>query len=332
MQLFTVGLWKLGPDGQRLLDANGQPIPSYDEGKVMELAKVFTGWNFAAASGVDRYRLPLVLDDSLHDSGTKTLLDGWVMPTGQGGVADLHQALDHLAIHPNLPPFIARELIQRLVTSNPSPAYVGRVAAAFAGSGLNVGAAVKAILLDPEARAAPAPAATADGKIREPLLQLTALWRGLGVNPAALLLRLDQLAPLGQTPLSAPSVFNFFKPDYQSPSLAKFGLYTPELEPLNEKQVMGAANLIDDWTLGGRGYYDLNMELAYAHASADKAVSHFDLLFLAGRMTPAMRQVLMNAMFDGTGLGDGYSDADRLTRMLGAAYLILTSPEFQTQR
>ena len=333
MQLFSVGLWKLAPDGHRLLDANGQPVAAYGESAVMQLAKVFTGWNFAQATGVDRYRLPMVLNESLHDAGPKTLLDGTVIPAGQGAAADLQQALDRLAAHPNLPPFIARELIQRLVSSNPSPAYVGRVAAAFSASGLNLGVAVKAILLDPEARAAPADGATADGKVREPLLQLTALWRGLGVSSTAIRLRLDQLAPLGQTPLSAPSVFNFFKPDYQSPgAVANLGLYSPELEALNEKQVMSSANLLDDWTSGGRANYDLNMELAFAKGSADKALGHLDLLFMGSRMSPAMRQILADTLFDGAGLNDAYADQDRLTRMLGAVYLILTSPEFQTQR
>jgi len=146
-------------------------------------------------------------------------------------------------------------------------------------------------------------------------------------------LRLDQLAPLGQTPLSAPSVFNFFKPDYQSPgTIANLGLYSPELEALNEKQVMGSASIIDDWILGGRGYYDLNMELAFSRATADKATGHLNLLFMGNRMSGPMQKILADTMFDGTGLSDAYTDTDRLNRMLGAVYLILTSPEFQTQR
>ncbi len=337
LQLFSIGLWKLGLDGNRLLDADGQPIPSYTEKEVMGLAKVCTGWNFATASGVDRYRLPMVLDTSLHDNGQKVLLDGAVIPAGQNGAVDMEQALNFISANANLPPFIARELIQRLVTSNPSPAYIGRVAAAFKSSGLNLGVAVKAILLDPEARAEPVESVPGlvigDGKVKEPLLQLTALWRGLGINPAATRLRLDQLAPLGQTPLSAPSVFNFFKPDYQSPgTIANLGLYSPELEALNEKQVMGSASIIDDWILGGRGYYDLNMELAFSRATADKATGHLNLLFMGNRMSGPMQKILADTMFDGTGLSDAYTDTDRLNRMLGAVYLILTSPEFQTQR
>ncbi len=337
MQLFSVGLWKLGQDGHRLLAANGQAIPTYTESDVMGLAKVFTGWNFAATAGVNSYTLPMVLNPSQHDDGQKNLLGGAVIPAGQGGTADLQQALDIIAAHPNLPPFIARRLIQRLVTSNPSPAYIGRVAAAFSSSGLNLGVAVKAILLDPEARTAPAVlnngVAASDGKVREPLLQLTALWRGLGITPTAPRLRLDQLAPLGQTPLSAPSVFNFFTPDYQSPgTIANLGLYSPELQILDEKQVMGSASVIDEWTLGASAKYNLSMELAYAQASANKATSHLNLLFMGNQMSGTMQQAIANTMFNGTGLGGNYSDSDRITRMLGAVYLILTSPEFQTER
>jgi len=353
LQLFSLGLWQLAPDGSRLLDAAGQPRPSYTQAEVMEFARVFTGWDFAAATGVDRYRLPLVLDPSQHEDAAKRLLNGVELPAGQGGATDLDQALDNIAAHPNLPPFIARQLIQRLVTSNPSPAYVGRAAAAFSASDLNLGQLVRAILLDPEARtaspdplAAPepleaaadptlapalAPTGPAYGKVREPLLQLTALWRALGVDPAAIRLRLDQLAPLGQTPLSAPSVFNFFKPDYQSPGeISELGLYSPELELINEKQVVNSARVIDDWTLGGAQAYDLNMELAFAATGGAKAVEHLGLLLLAGAPSEGLRQTLLEEVFDQQATAG--SDADRITRMLAAAYLILTSPEFQTQR
>ncbi len=337
MQLFSVGLWSLGQDGHRLVDANGQAIPTYAESDVMGLAKVFTGWNFAATSGVNSYTSPMALNPSLHDDSQKTVLGGAVIPAGQGATADLQQALNVIAAHPNLPPFIARRLIQRLVTSNPSPAYIGRVASAFSSSGLNLGVAVKAILLDPEARTAPAVLSTgvaaSDGKVREPLLQLTALWRGLGIAPTATRLRLAQLAPLGQTPLSAPTVFNFFMPDYQSPgTIANLRLYSPELQILDEKQVMGSASVIDDWTLGASANYNLSMELAYVQASANKATGHLNLLFMGNQMSGTMQQVIANTMFNGTGLGSNYSDSDRQTRMLGAVYLILTSPEFQTER
>ena len=175
--------------------------------------------------------------------------------------------------------------------------------------------------------------AASDGKVREPLLQLTALWRGLGIAPTATRLRLAELAPLGQTPLSASSVFNFFMPDYQSPgTIANLGLYSPELQILDEKQVMGSASVIDDWTLGASANYNLSMELAYVQASANKATGHLNLQFMGNQMSGTMQQVIANTMFNGTGLGSNYSNSDRQTRVLGAVYLILTSPELQTER
>ena len=347
LQLFSVGLWQLTPDGRQVLDDKGAPRPTYTQAEVMAFAQVFTGWDFAVASGPDRYRRPLVLNPAAHDVSAKPLLSGLTVPADQGGEADLTQALDNIAAHPNLPPFIARQLIQRLVTSNPSHEYVGRVAAVFSASGLDLGQLAKAILLDPEARRGGpdplAPLAAAEpsfippgpayGKVREPLLQLTALWRALGVDPAAIRLRLDQLTPLGQVPLSAPSVFNFFKPDYQSPGeIADLGLYAPELALVDEKQAIGAAGLIDDWTLGGAAYYDLGMELAFATAGGAKAVDHLARLFLAGAPSEGLHQILREELLDQAATTPGMGDAERLTRMLGAAYLILTSPEFQTQR
>jgi uncharacterized protein (DUF1800 family) len=345
LQLFALGLWQLGPDGQRLLDDAGQPRPSYTQTEVMEFAKVFTGWDFAA-TGPNRFRLPLRFDPARHEDGPKILLGGMLLPAGQGGPADLAQALDNITEHPNLAPFIVRQLIQRLVTSNPSPAYIARAAAAFSENGLELGAAVRAILLDPEARTArpdplealataatPTPPGPAFGKVREPLLQLTALWRGLGLNAPTAWKSLGALqSQLGQAPLAAPSVFNFFKPDYQHPGqVSELGLYAPELELINERQVTGSGALIDDWTLGGIDGYDLTQELAVANAGADKLLDHLDLLLRGGRMSAAMRQILREEVLTWTGEAAGVGNTERLTPAMGAIFLILTSPEFLIQ-
>ena len=344
LQLFAVGLWQLNPDGTRVLDADGQPLESYSEDDVKELAKVFTGWDFAVDSGPDKFRLPMVLDPAEHEDGPKLLLGGELVPADQGADADLAQALDNIMAQPSVAPFISRQLIQRLVTSNPSAAYVERVSAVFRGSAGDLGQVVKAILLDPEARSGTpdpldalaeadpdfVPPGPAFGKLREPLLQLTALWRALGVEPQALRIRLAELAPLGQTPLSAPSVFNFFKPDYQDPGLiTELGLYSPELEIVNEKQVINAASVMDDWTLGGEEHYDLTMERAFANSDPEKLLDHLDLLFLGGHMSDAMRLTLRDEVLDFEG-GSCSGDA-RLQRALAAVYLIVTSPEFLTQ-
>ena len=288
----------------------------------------------------------MILDPALHDDDEKQLLGGEIVPAGQGGWADLAQALDNIAADGNVGPFIARQLIQRLVTSNPSPAYVGRAAAAFDAGGGDLGAMVRSILLDPEARTALpdpldalvgadgdfVPPGPAYGKIREPLLQLTALWRGLGLADDAEP-DLADLRTLGQVPLSAPSVFNFFKPDYQNPGeITELDLYSPELELIDEKQAISSARVIDDWTLGAERRYDLSQERAMAATGAERFIDHLDLLFLAGEMSPIMRQTLADEMLDGNARSCREGRWDCADRLLGSVYLILTSPEFQTQR
>jgi hypothetical protein len=230
------------------------------------------------------------------------------------------------------------------------------VAEAFRSSGGNLGATIKAVLLDDEARlgtpdpldAAQPPAdppsgplvADAEegtepvrsfGKLKEPLLQLTGVWRALGIDPDVTTLSVGELAPLGQVPLSAPSVFNFFKPDYQAPGeIADLGLYSPELEIINEEQITGAVAVMDTWTLGATQsanahWYDLSMELAMADSSAEKIIGHLDLLFLSGQMSETLRQVLYDQIFyDYAGQGE----SGRLQRVLAAVYLIVTSPDY----
>jgi hypothetical protein len=171
------------------------------------------------------------------------------------------------------------------------------------------------------------------GKVKEPLLQLTGLWRALGVDLDAIALRPEQLASLGQIPLAAPSVFNFFKPDFQNPGeIADLGLYSPELELIDETQITGAASLMDSWTLGATqrdaDYYDLAMELAMADSSVAKIIRHLDLLLRNGEMTETMQAVLDEQVFrDYARQGE----SGRLARILAAVYLIVTSPEYLIQ-
>lgn len=258
MQLFTIGLNQLQPDGSLKVDALGLPIPTYDQKTITEVAKVFTGWSFSADTSVAsnfrgaaaNYMLPMVLFPTYHENGAKTVVGGVVIPANQGGVADMKAMLDTLYNHPNTGPFIARELIQRLVTSNPSPGYVYRVAQVFADNGRGVrgdlGAVVKAILLDYEARS-PAVAATASfGKLKEPMLRVTAVLRAF--NGAANNGRYGYFNPeptLAQAALRAPTVFNFFEPAYVQPGLlASAGLYAPEFEILNDTTAITVPNQI----------------------------------------------------------------------------------------
>ena len=192
MQLFNLGLNLLNPDGTLQRDAGGNPIPSYTEDQVQAFARVFTGWTFANSDGSTPPGLtgtynpysPMVAVESAHDQTTKTLLNGTVLPAGQSAEQDLALALTNVFEHPNTPPFVSTQLIQHLVKSNPSPDYVSRVAAVFLNNGNDVRgdmqAVLTAIFTDPEARAGDTAMQASDGHLREPILWLTAVMRGLG--------------------------------------------------------------------------------------------------------------------------------------------------------
>jgi uncharacterized protein (DUF1800 family) len=270
MQLFTIGLNQLHPDGTLRLDAEGLPRPTYTQADIAGLARVFTGWgphyddahppewspgNIASRNdwflyGWDMTR-PMTFYPDFFDPGTKPLLDGVSVPAGLPGIAALDTALDALFHHQNVGPFLGRQLIQKLVTSNPSPAYVFRVAAAFADNGSGVRgdlfATVRAVLLDPEARV-PAPSdAIAYGKRAEPLLRLARLFRAFPPTPPRAgdprLFLNYQYDVAHQIPLGSPSVFNFYQPVYAHPgAIATAGLVSPEFQITSETTVIGEAN------------------------------------------------------------------------------------------
>ena len=260
MQLFTIGLVELNADGTPKLDAHNEPIPTYDQAVVEAFAHVFTGWHWACTFGspancgfsntrgtVPNQILPMQLFPEEHDTGAKRLLTypnavKSVIPSGQTAEQDLADALENIFHHPNVGPFIARQLIQRLVTSNPSPAYVARVSAVFDDDGTgqrgNLGAVVRAILLDAEARA---PTSTADpdaSKLKEPVLRLTQLWRAYDGRAAnGRYFNINPAVDFGQGPLQAPSVFNFYSPFYAPPGeISDLGLVAPELQIATEYQ------------------------------------------------------------------------------------------------
>jgi uncharacterized protein (DUF1800 family) len=257
MQLFTIGLVELAPDGSIRRDAQGQPIPTYDQAVIESFARVFTGWMFAGSASFLQpsfnFDEPMQPFQNFHDTDAKTLLRGTTLPANQGARADLEAALDNLFAHPNVGPFISKQLIQRLTSSNPSPAYVARIAARFDDNGRGVrgdlAAVVRAILLDDEARR---PAASAAGKLTEPLLRLTALWRAFDGRSASGRYRLNNADVLvGQGPLRSPSVFNFYRPDFAPPGeMRSAGLVAPEMEITNEATVAYMANLLAFGTFG----------------------------------------------------------------------------------
>lgn len=278
MQLFSIGLVQLHPDGSLKLSSSGQPIPTYGQTDIIDLARVFTGWSFskrnnpsASDTVVDnttfnygngnryyqaQWLNPMKQFPDFHDTAAKTVL-GLSFPEGRSGEDELADFLDHLGAHPNIAPFIAKRLIQRLVTSNPSAGFVHRVSTAWTSSDGNLRDVAKTILLDYEARSPAAASLVGAGKKKEPLLQYVGLARALQAGtelkisdlstygPAALLAAFPAGAgrfregstnsTLGQTPLEAPSVFNWFFPDYSTGgAIAHAGLVTPEFQIATE--------------------------------------------------------------------------------------------------
>jgi uncharacterized protein (DUF1800 family) len=259
MQLFSTGLYQLNSDGSLQLDGQGNPQPVYTEAIVQANARAFTGWTYANPAGgtptsfpngVPNYDQPLQPIEVSHDQTAKQLLGGVALPGGQTAAQDLAGVVSSVFQHPNVGPFIGRQLIQHLVTSNPSPAYVQRVAAVFANNGAGVRGDMKtvisAIVLDPEARAADTSPEADGGHLREPILYFTAIMRGLQFTSTNSQGRYDAAsnytAPLGQVPYKAGSVFNFFSPAYVIPGTA---LNAPEFGLANTATSMARLNLAD---------------------------------------------------------------------------------------
>lgn len=380
LQLFSVGLYRLNPDGTRMLDG-GQPVPTYDQDVVRGFAHVFTGWNFAGCNAGNyeacalgnpddaRWQSAMQAVEAFHDDTTdKQLLDypgvalpGGVLSAGGSAQQELDAALDNIFHHPNVGPFIAHLLIQRLVTSNPTPAYVQRVAAAFDDNGSGVRgdmqAVIRAILLDEQARTGQVSAPTQFGKLREPFTRLVRLWR---VAPAqsvnGRVFRWS--APddeYGQLPLSSPSVFNFFKPDFAQPGeIRNAGLVSPEFQIATDTQLVSAPNALG-WRIfyfyvGSRYSYAWENDApvpeealmdytALKALAADPAalVDHLDLTMMAGGMSAYMRDLLITRL-EGTppdnlpGQPSGAPMDLPLFRVQQALYLIVNSPEFNTQK
>ncbi|MEM8924646.1 MAG: DUF1800 domain-containing protein [Actinomycetota bacterium] len=261
MQLFSIGLWELNADGTRRLDGSGNPIPTYGSDDIIGLARVFTGFE-QPYGDITVFEQPMRTDGGFtrewHEKGEKRFL-GATIAADPNITLDqsVSRALDIIAAHPNVGPFIGHQLIQRLVTSNPSPAYVGRVSAVFDndGSGTrgNLAAVLRAILTDPEANQSNPPAEF--GKIREPVLRFTAVVRALRVGstgrPWPIYTLADRAGALGQQPYSAPSVFNFYRPGYTPPrtALGDGGMVAPELQITDETTTIGWINYLQQFLM-----------------------------------------------------------------------------------
>jgi len=343
MQLFTIGLYKLNPDGSQKLDQKNQPIPTYDQEVVEGYAQVFTGWYWAQTGtptwtyAPPNYRQPMMAFPDHHDTAPKTLLNGVTLPPGQTQAQDLKDALDMLFYHRNTGPFIARRLIQRLVTSNPSPRYISRVAAVFANNGFGVRgdlqAVVQAILLDNEARSRSRITNPSYGHEREPIIRLANLYRAF--NPPALTGRfvLNSLTLiLGQAPLYSPSVFNFFSPDYLQPGpIQQAGLFAPEFQITTDTTVITCANRMAAAVYQHASAYnpdaivlDLSSLTALAWNPA-ALVDSLNNLLMAGEMSIETHDIVLNTIIR-------IPVTSPLERAQTAVHLLITSPEFVIQK
>jgi uncharacterized protein (DUF1800 family) len=367
MQLFSIGLIERNKDFSPVLQG-GQPVPTYDQNVITQTAKVFTGftWSDAPTNPPSFYGggltfageyapmacwgtelFPASSNQMRHDITVKSVLGGATIAANQTCAQDVTDELAIIATHPNVAPFISRQLIQRFVESNPSPAYIQRIATVFDAPGNDLGDVIKAILTDPEAVNPPPPCGSANcdgyGKLREPVLRLTELWRAFNAqSPApdaygqiAMIGNGGFLGNFGQAPLESPTVFNFYLPDYQQPgTFADNGLYSPELQITNESTTYTTADTYYGFTakayLGmptpptDRPLIDLSPLTANAaNPAAMVATVNADLFY--GSMSASMQSTLTNMLTN-------LSGATAQEKAWSAIYVAMLSPEFAAQR
>jgi len=352
MQLFTIGLVQLNPDGTIPRDGQGQPIPTYDQPIVEGFANVFTGWNYSGGTSfyttlstrVTQTR-PMQAYAEEHSELAKRLLDypGVVtneLSPGQTPQQDLAAALDNVFNHPNVGPFIARRLIQRLVTSNPSTGYISRVASVFANDGTGkrgqLDAVVRAILLDAEARPNLTTASDVAGKLKEPLLRLIQLWRAYNARATNGVYRLANADKnFGEGHLLSPSVFNFFTPDYAPQGeISDGGLVAPEMQIATEDLNTQVTNYFNSQifsrnsTKTGLASSAIVINIAEEAALAsnpDAIIAKLSTKLLGGRISQMLADEARAGILR-------WPVTNRGNRVAEPMFLIVTSPEFAVQR
>ncbi|MGO9613695.1 MAG: DUF1800 domain-containing protein [Dissulfurispiraceae bacterium] len=343
MQLFTIGLVKLNSDGTPRLDSSGNTIATYDQSVIEGFASVFTGWTYPTEPGATpQNRNPeyfvgnMIAVEADHDTGAKTLLDGVTLPANQTALEDLNEALDNIFNHPNVGPFIGKQLIQFLVTSNPSPAYVSRVAAVFNddGNGVrgNMTAVIRAILLDEEARGQPANDPVY-GQLREPAVFMPGVLRALGGSSDGVFLNWES-ADMEEPVFDSPSVFNFYPPSYPLPGNTT-GLVAPQFA------IQDAASTLTRWNFLNSVIYSVippdssvngstgtsitwNSWLKLA-SNTSKLIDTLDLVLSGGLLDSASRSMVSTAV-------QAIPASDALDRVRAAAYLIAAAPQTMIQR
>ena len=341
MQLFSIGLWELNEDGSRKFDHIGKAIPTYTNFHITELAKVMTGFNWGGTNSFYEYKnrpdLPMTIWETHHERGEKFLVNGGYLPAEMEPAHDVRLAIENLVNHPSAGPFIGRLLIQRFVTSNPSPAYIRRVARAFSDNGKGIrgdlGAVIRSILLDPEARSESISQGERFGKMREPYITYAHLSRAFSSkneDNVFYILTDGHLDYFGQRPLMSPTVFNFYSPNYQPADEAIEGnFFAPEFEILTPLRSVLWPNLLRSNIELGFAYSPNFTHLTRAHDFSierslvnypESLVDRLDLVFTYGTLNQETKEIILKMMNDA-----GLSDEKKLWT---AIYVVMTSPEY----
>jgi len=337
LQLFTIGLVQLDPWGRPLLDANKNTIPNYDQNTIEAFARAFTGWTYAPLPGAHsrfpnpaNWDAPMVAFEANHDMTAKTLLNGQVIPMGQTAEMDLKDALNNIFTHQNVAPFISRQLIQRFVSSDPSPDYVKRIADVFTATHGDLGAVIKAILLDPEARAGDDGSENQSTKLREPLLWTITLLRELGATVTSPNALTGYASVLGQTIYYPPTVFNYFLPGYDINISATQTYNAPEFQLLGEATAESAAGIAYNLAFGKPAgvsvdYFNYVAPLGTKPTNDEisQMIDSLNRALLGGRMTQAMHDAILAACEKAT---------SSKAMVETAVYLIASSWDFQVQQ
>jgi len=332
MQLFTLGLTQLNPNGSPVLDQNNNPVPTYDQAIVTSMAKVLTGWTYPTAPGATAktnnpayYTGQMFAVDAEHDKTAKTIFANITIPAGGTAEQDLDALLDALMSQPTMAPFVSQQLIQHLVTSNPSPAYIQRVSEVFRNNGSGVTgdlkAVVKAILNDPEARAADVPTAAANpnfGHLREPILFMTNILRGLNAALTSTNNIQNDATEMGEQLFYAPSVFSYFSPQYRTEK----GLLGPEFQIYSTQTVADRADIVNSALYGKLDSTTTVNLTPFVNQAGSTAslLNYVSSVFLHGGMSPALEQAATTAVNAAT---------TPTAKVQAALYVVLTSGEYQ---
>lgn len=359
MQLFTIGLYELNQDGSYVLDGNGDRIPTYNNDDIKEFAKIFTGLGTAAVEANEygvvpdfgvgihfaKKDIPMVMYNEWHQSGEKKLLNGLVVPSGQSGMQDIEDAVDNLFNHKNTGPFIALRLIQQLVKSNPSPAYISRISGVFnntKGVRGDMKAVIKAILLDEEARNCSWTSNSNSGKLIEPMIRYFNVTRQLDLDNRNGLnwnIGYGFFNSTGQSPLGAPSVFNFFLPEYvPNAEFTNANLKAPEFEIHTSASSLAYINEVDYWTnprySSMLNTWSLDLEktplnfekLKYYAKDGEVLVNMLDKLFTRGQLSDETKRIITAAIEPIQGTNQNVDYMHKRVKM--GLYLILISPDY----